>query len=83
MRLLRSSQRHEMRLINRADIKNPKLQSLHWNLGFIFFLKFKKTYAFLFKAAVLSREIADLSIFNFPDIVSITKVASEISVTFP
>ena len=49
----------------------------------IFFVaKLRKNY-FLFKVALISIEMAERSIFNFPAIVSTTTVVSAISATFP
>ena len=82
MRLLRSSQRHEMRLINRKH-KKSQTPIITLEFGIYIFLEIKKTYAFLFKAALISIEIAERSIFNFPDIVSIITEVSASSTTLP
>lgn len=83
MRLLRSSQRHEIRLINRRH-KKSQTPMIKLEFGIYIFLEIlKKTYAFLFKAALISIEIAERSIFNFPDIVSIITEVSASSTTLP
>jgi hypothetical protein len=50
-------------------------------LGFRYY-EFKKL-SFLFKAALISIEIAERSIFNFPDIVSMITEVSASSTTLP
>ena len=47
------------------------------------FHEFLKNYAFLAKAALISIEIAERSIFNFPDIVSMITEVSASSTTLP
>jgi hypothetical protein len=82
----------KIQIINKLEIENPKFQSIAiWDLlrqfalcarvSFVFWSFY--VYTFLFKAALYSMEIADLSIFIFPDIVSITAVVSASSETFP
>lgn len=73
---------NNFQITNKLEITNPKYQSFEiWDLSFVFW-NFP-VYAFLFKAILYSIEIAVFSIFNLPDMVSITAVVSETSAIFP
>ena len=68
--------------IPNSNIVTLNLSKRYWNLEFVF-LEILKPYAFLFDAAVSSNEIAERSILSFPDMVSITAVASVSSEILP
>jgi hypothetical protein len=83
---------NNFQITNKLEITNPKYQSFEiWDLlrqfaprSRVFFAIWNFSfYAFLFKAILNSIEIADFSIFSFPDMVSITAVVSETSEIFP